>query len=84
MNILEIIAKKRDKKVLSKEEIDFFVKNYTNGNITDYQAAALIMAIYINGMNYEETTSFTLAMAHSGEVLDLSELGMVVDKQSTG
>ena len=84
MNILEIIAKKRDKKVLSKEEIDFFVKNYTNGNITDYQAAALIMAIYINGMNYEETTSFTLAMAHSGEVLDLSELGMVVDKHSTG
>ena len=84
MNILEIIAKKRDKKVLSKEEIDFFVKNYTNGNITDYQAAALIMAIYINGMNYEETTSFTLAMAHSGEVLDLSELGIVVDKHSTG
>ena len=84
MNILESIAKKRDKKVLSKEEIDFFVKNYTNGNITDYQAAALIMAIYINGMNYEETTSFTLAMAHSGEVLDLSELGMVVDKHSTG
>lgn len=84
MNILEIIAKKRDKKVLSKEEIDFFVKNYTNGNITDYQAAALIMAIYINGMNYEETTSFTLAMAHSGKVLDLSELGMVVDKHSTG
>lgn len=84
MNILEIIAKKRDRKVLSKEEIDFFVKNYTNGNITDYQAAALIMAIYINGMNYEETTSFTLAMAHSGEVLDLSELGMVVDKHSTG
>ena len=84
MNILEIIAKKRDKKVLSKEEIDFFVKNYTNGNITDYQAAALIMAIYINGVNYEETTSFTLAMAHSGEVLDLSELGMVVDKHSTG
>lgn len=84
MNVLEIIAKKRDKKVLSKEEIDFFVKNYTNGNITDYQAAALIMAIYINGMNYEETTSFTLAMAHSGEVLDLSELGMVVDKHSTG
>ena len=84
MNILKIIAKKRDKKVLSKEEIDFFVKNYTNGNITDYQAAALIMAIYITGMNYEETTSFTLAMAHSGEVLDLSELGMVVDKHSTG
>ena len=84
MNILEIIAKKRDKKVLSKEEIDFFVKNYTNGNITDYQAAALIMAIYINGMNEQEITNLSLAMAHSGEVLDLSELGMVVDKHSTG
>ena len=84
MNILEIIAKKRDNKILSKEEIDFFIKNYTNGNITDYQASALIMAIYINGMNYEETTNFTLAMANSGEVLDLSDLGIVVDKHSTG
>ena len=54
MNILEIIAKKRDKKELSKEEIEFFVKGYTNGTVTDYQAAALIMAIYINGMNDEE------------------------------
>lgn len=84
MNILEIISKKRDKKILTKEEIDFFIKNYTNGNITDYQAAALVMAIFINGMNYEETTNFTLAMASSGEVLDLSELGTVVDKHSTG
>lgn len=84
MNILEIIAKKRDKEILTKDEIEFFVKNYTNGNITDYQAAALIMAIYINGMNYEEITNFTLAMAYSGEVLDLSKLGMVVDKHSTG
>ena len=84
MNILEIISKKRDGKNLSKEEIDFFIKNYTNGNITDYQAAALIMAIYINGMNYEETTNFTLAMSESGEVLDLSDLGEVVDKHSTG
>ena len=84
MNILEIISKKRDKKTLTKEEINFFIKNYTNGTITDYQAAALVMAIYINGMNYEETTNFTLAMATSGEVLDLSELGTVVDKHSTG
>ena len=84
MNILEIIAKKRDKKELSKEEIEYFVKEYTLGNITDYQAAALVMAIYINGMNIEETTNLTLAMAHSGDVLDLSEFGTVVDKHSTG
>lgn len=84
MNILEIIANKRDGKILSKEEINYFIENYTNGNVTDYQAAALVMAIYLNGMNYEETTNFTLAMANSGEVLDLSDLGMVVDKHSTG
>lgn len=84
MNILEIIAKKRDGYKLSKEEINYFVENYTNGNVTDYQAAALVMAIYIKGMDYEETTDLTLAMAHSGEVLDLSDLGLVVDKHSTG
>ena len=85
MNILEIIAKKRDKKELTKEEIDYFVKEYTNGTITDYQAAALIMAIYINGMTTEEITNLTLAMAYSGDVLDLSKFGEnVVDKHSTG
>lgn len=85
MNILDIIAKKRDKKELNKEEIDFFVNGYTNGDVTDYQAAALIMAIYLNGMSNEETTNLTLAMAYSGEVLDLSKLGEnVVDKHSTG
>lgn len=84
MDIKEIIAKKRDKNKLSKEEIEYFVTNYTNGAITDYQAAALTMAIYINGMDEEETTNLTLSMAHSGEVLDLSELGTVVDKHSTG
>ena len=84
MNIQEIIAKKRDKQKLSKEEIDFFIKEYTNGNIADYQASALIMAIYINGMDEEETTNLTIAMAHSGDILDLSELGNVVDKHSTG
>ena len=85
MNILEIIAKKRDKKELSKEEIDFFVKGYTNGTVADYQAAALIMAIYINGMNDEELFNLTFSMAKSGEILDLSEFGTnVVDKHSTG
>ena len=84
MNIQEIIAKKRDKKKLNKEEIEFFVTNYTNGNITDYQAAALIMAIYINGMDEEEITNLTISMANSGDILNLSELGNVVDKHSTG
>lgn len=84
MNILDIIAKKRDQKELSKEEIEYFIKNYTNGNIADYQAAALVMAIYLNGMTKEETTYLTIAMANSGDVLDLSELGIVVDKHSTG
>ena len=85
MNILEIISKKRDSKELSKEEIEYFVKGYTDGEIQDYQAAALIMAIYINGMNDREITDLTLAMAHSGEVLDLSCFGTnVVDKHSTG
>ena len=85
MNILDIIAKKRDAKELSTEEIEYFIKEYTKGNIQDYQASALIMAIYINGMNDREITDLTLAMAHSGEVLDLSCFGEnVVDKHSTG
>ena len=84
MNILEIIAKKRDKQKLSKEEIEYFVQNYTEGNIPDYQASALIMAIYLNGMDEDETTNLTLTMAHSGDILDLSQLGIVVDKHSTG
>lgn len=85
MNILEIIAKKRDKKELSKEEIEYFVQEYTKENITDYQASALIMAIYINGMNEQEITNLTIAMANSGDVLDLSRFGTnVVDKHSTG
>ena len=85
MNIQEIIVKKRDKKELTKEEISYFIKEYTAGNVTDYQAAALIMAIYLNGMTKEETTNLTLEMANSGEILDLSEIGKtVVDKHSTG
>ena len=85
MNIIDIIAKKRDGKELNTDEINFFIKDYTNNNIEDYQAAALVMAIYINGMSYRETKDLTMAMASSGDMLDLSELGEnVVDKHSTG
>ena len=84
MNILDIIAKKRDGKELTKEEIKYFITKYTNNEITDYQASALVMAIYINGMNEREITDLTLEMAYSGDVLDLSSLGEVVDKHSTG
>lgn len=85
MNILEIIAKKRDGLKLTKEEIEFFIQGYTDGSITDYQMAALVMAIYIKGMTKEETTNLSLAMSRSGEILDLSKFGQnVVDKHSTG
>ena len=85
MNIIDIIEKKRDKKTLTKEEINYFIENYTNGKIADYQASALIMAIFLNGMDDEETTNLTLAMANSGEILDLSKInGTIVDKHSTG
>ena len=85
MTILDIIENKRDKKELSKQEIEYFVKGYTQGKIADYQAAALIMAIFINGMTKEETTNLTLAMAKSGEILDLSNMNkIIVDKHSTG
>ena len=85
MNILEIIEKKRNGKVLSKDEIEFFINGYTNNEIPDYQAASLIMAIFIKGMTKQETTDLTLAMAHSGEILDLSKLNKtIVDKHSSG
>ena len=85
MNIIDIIARKRDGKELTTDEINFFIKDYTNNNIEDYQAAALVMAIYIKGMSYRETKDLTMAMSSSGDVLDLSELGEnVVDKHSTG
>ncbi len=85
MNILEIIEKKRDKKELSKEEIEYFIEGYTNDKIADYQASALIMAMYLNGMTKQETTDLTIAMANSGEKLDLSRLNeVIVDKHSTG
>ena len=85
MHILEIIEKKRDKEKISKEEIEFIIRGYTNGTIPDYQMSALIMAIYLNGMDDEETTNMTIAMANSGEILDLKEIDKtIVDKHSTG
>lgn len=85
MTILDIIEKKRDKKELSQQEIEYFINGYTKGEITDYQAAALVMAIFINGMTKEETTNLTLSMANSGEILNLSNLNkIIVDKHSTG
>lgn len=85
MDILEIIAKKRDGKTLSKEEINYFISNYVKENIQDYQASALLMAIYIRGMNHKETVDLTDAMMHSGDIIDLSSIkGIKVDKHSTG
>ncbi len=85
MNIIQIIEKKQLGQELSKEEIDFFIKNYTKQIIPDYQASALIMAMYLKGLSNEETTNLTLSMANSGEILDLSyAFGNIVDKHSTG
>ena len=85
MNAQEIIAKKRDGLVLSKHEIDFFIKGLMSGSIADYQAAAWLMAVYLRGMNAEETTHLTEAMAHSGRMLDVEKTApLAVDKHSTG
>ncbi len=85
MRAVDIIIKKRDKNELSREEIDFFIQGFTRGEITDYQAAAWAMAVLLNGMNARETTDLTLSMAHSGQILDLSDIvAVVVDKHSTG
>lgn len=85
MRIIDIIEKKRERQELTKQEIEYFITEYTNGNVKDYQASALIMAIFLNGMTDQETTYLTLAMAHSGQILDLSTLQeIIVDKHSTG
>ncbi len=85
MQVYELIAKKRDKKRLSKKEIEYFVSGYTKGAIPDYQASALLMAIFLNGMDAEETFNLTCSMMSSGEVVDLSSIpGAKVDKHSTG
>lgn len=85
MRIYDIIEKKRDGGKLTKEEIDFFVQEYTAERIEDYQASALLMAIFINGMDEEETVNLTKSMARSGDMLDLSAIdGITADKHSTG
>ena len=85
MRAVDIIRKKRDKERLSKEEIGFFVKGYTNGTIPDYQAAAFLMAVYLNGMDNEEAFILTEHMMHSGTVFDFSHIDAIkVDKHSTG
>ena len=85
MRVVDIITKKRDKQPLSDSEIQWFVENYTSGAIPDYQAASLLMAIYLNGMEKHETVALTMAMAQSGDLLDLSGItDYTVDKHSSG
>lgn len=85
MTILDIIENKKNKQELSKEEINFFVKNYTLGLIPDYQISSLLMAIVLNGMTLKEATFLTESMMNTGKIIDLSEIqGIKVDKHSTG
>lgn len=85
MRMYEIIEKKRDGFELSFEEIQFFITEYCNNKIPDYQAAALLMAIFLKGMNERETADLTNIMANSGDTIDLSSIpGIKVDKHSTG
>ena len=85
MTAREIILKKRDGKQLAENEIDFFIHAYLRGEIADYQMSALLMAIYFQGMSFDETVTLTRIMRDSGEVVDFSHLpGIKVDKHSTG
>ncbi|MCT4632737.1 MAG: pyrimidine-nucleoside phosphorylase [Firmicutes bacterium] len=85
MRMYDLIIKKRDGLELSKEEINYFVKNLTEGNIADYHVAAFLMAVFLKKMNKRETADLTQAMMHSGDVVDLSQIsGIKVDKHSTG
>ncbi|MBM4166728.1 MAG: thymidine phosphorylase, partial [Ignavibacteria bacterium] len=85
MNPVEIIKKKREGIKLSRIELEFFIKNFLEGKIADYQMSAFLMATLLSGMDDEETTILTEQMLHSGVVVDLSEIpGVKVDKHSTG
>lgn len=85
MRMYDIIEHKKRGQVLTEEEIQFVVAGYTNGTIPDYQVSALLMAIYFQGMSLEETAKLTMAMAQSGDMIDLSPIeGIKVDKHSTG
>lgn len=85
MRMYDLIMKKRNGGQLTKEEIEFMVKGFTAGEIPDYQMSAMMMAVYFVGMNTEETLHLTMAMANSGDMLDLSAIeGIKVDKHSTG
>jgi len=85
MRMVDIIEKKRDGQALTQQEIEFFVTGYTNGDIPDYQASSLAMAIYFQDMNDDERAALTMAMVNSGDVIDLSNInGIKVDKHSTG
>ena len=85
MKMYDIIDKKRQGYQLDKNEIEYFIKEYVKNNIPDYQVSALLMAICLNGMTDEEITNLTIAMANSGDTLDLSQInGITVDKHSTG
>ena len=85
MRMYDLILKKRQGNVLTKDEIDWMIREYTDGRIPDYQMSAMMMAICFQGLDKEETYELTMAMAQSGEMLDLSGIkGIKVDKHSTG
>ena len=85
MRMYDLIMKKRNGEALNEQEIQYMITEYVAGNIPDYQMSAFLMAVYFKGMTEEETAAMTLAVAHSGDMVDLSAIeGVKVDKHSTG